>query len=434
METTRRALFALMALTIALLASEASAGDLKWKKHDINPESPFEAAGAFDVDNDGILDIVCGEWWYKGPDFQQKSKVRDVEQAGTYRNCFATLPVDVNADGHMDFFTCSYFGRNVGWVENPGKAGEPWTYHEIDLPGTSEAAWMVDLTGNGQLDFLPNPTNQVVFYELVRGGTAPVWKKYDFGAEAACHGVGTGDINGDGRLDLLTPKGWFEAPESLPKSGTTVSTPGGSVSIGVEAEQELLTESNPGWTWHPEWTLGGTGIQILARDFDGDGLTDVVWGMGHQYGLYWMRQEQGPDGQRTWADPIEIDPKAHQVHTLLWADLNGDGKAEELVTGTRVYGHEVEPGDTDAPEIAYYTFDRDAGAWNKHLIYQGEPATNAPPVERRQERDAQKDFPKGTAGTGLQMMAIDLNGNGRLDLLCPGKSGLYWFENLGGEN
>ena len=49
----------------------------------------------------------------------------------------------------------------------------------------------------------------------------------------------------------------------------------------------------------------------------------------------------------------------------------------------------------------------------------------------REKRDAQKDFPPGTAGTGLQMTAIDLDHDGDLDLICPGKSGLYYFENLG---
>ena len=75
--------------------------------------------------------------------------IRDVERRGTYYNDFATYPLDVNGDGHTDYLTASYFGKNVGWVENPGKAGGTWAYHEIDVPGTSEAAAMVDLTGDG---------------------------------------------------------------------------------------------------------------------------------------------------------------------------------------------------------------------------------------------------------------------------------------------
>lgn len=383
-----------------------------WTKHTINDRSPFEAAGAFDVDGDGVLDIVCGETWYKGPDFQTSYKVRDVTQQGTYFNCFATLPMDVNGDGKTDYVTCSYFGRDVGWVENPGEPGAPWTYHEIDTPGPSEAAWMVDLTGDGQLDILPNPVNVVVFYTLSNPGSDASWTKVELGTEQAGHGVGSGDVNGDGRIDILTPKGWFEAPED---------------------------PVNDSWTFHAEWSLLGgsperpndmaTGIQILARDVTGNGLAEVIYGMGHNYGLYWISQEVDDDGNRTWSEPKVLDDTIHQAHTLLWADLDGDGEENDLVTGTRIYGHEVEPGDTDAPIIATYRFDQESGNWTRTILYEGEPATNAPPVDRAGERNALNDFPRGTAGTGLQMMAIDLDGDGDLDLLCPGKSGLYWLEN-----
>jgi len=399
-----------LAAFVFLLASSARAEDRGgWVKHAINDRSPFEAAGAFDIDRDGALDVLCGARWYRGPDFQESYPVREVEQVGTYYNCFATLPIDANADGRMDYVTCSYFGRDIGWVENPGEPGAPWTYHRIDQPGPSEAAWKLDLTGDGEPDFLPNTVNTVVFYSLAETAAEPRWHKTEVGTEGAGHGVGTGDVNGDGRIDLLTPQGWYEAPE------------------------DPMAEP---WTWHPEWNLvngesgkdARAGIQILARDLDGDGRSEVVHGMGHNYGLYWIRQEGANGSERRWSEPMAIDETIHQAHTLLWADLNADGR-EELVTGTRIYGHEVEPGDTDAPTIATYDFDPEAGRWERMLIAKGEPARDAPPPDRASERNALEDFPRGTAGTGLQMTAIDLDDDGDLDLLCPGKSGLYWFEN-----
>ena len=51
-------------------------------------------------------------------------------------------------------------------------------------------------------------------------------------------------------------------------------------------------------------------------------------------------------------------------------------------------------------------------------------------MEQAYDRWALKDFPKGSAGTGLQTAAVDLDGDGDVDLVCPGKSGLYMFENL----
>jgi FG-GAP-like repeat len=391
-------------LTLVNAVAPSAAEESVWKKHAINETSPYEAASAFDADNDGVLDVVCGAKWYKGPDFKQSFPTREVVRTGTYNNSFSVLPFDVNADGNMDYIDCSYFEKNVGWVENPGKAGAAWIYHEIDLPGSSECAWAIDLTGDGAPEIFPNCVTDVVFYELKNPGSKASWKKYGFGGEAAGHGVGSGDINGDGRMDVITPKGWFEAPEN-PAEGK--------------------------WEYHADFTgdrhLGAAGIQILGRDLDGDGDGDIIWGMGHGLGLFWAKQE----APGKWSEKIPITENFHQAHTLLWADLDGDGRDDELVTGTRVYGHEVEPGDVDAPEIAYFTFDKSSGKWDKSRIYLGDAAKNAPPVERRQERDAQKDFPRGTAGTGLQLTAIDLDGDGDNDLLCPGKTGLYWFENPG---
>jgi hypothetical protein len=390
------------AAALLLLLSTARADEPKWKQHAINGRSEFEAAGVFDVDNDGKLDIVCGDTWYQAPDWKPHH-IREVQRMGTYYNDFATYPLDVNGDGHTDYLTVSYFGKNVGWVENPGKADAPWAYHEIDVPGTSEAASVVDLTGDGIPDLLPNPTNVVAWFEVARKSDGKGFdiKKHDLGTQAAGHGVGSGDVNGDGRVDLLTPKGWFEAP--------------------ADPARET-------WTWHPEWNLGATGIQILARDVDGDGLSDLVYGMGHDYGLFWMKQGKGDGGERTWTKAT-IDGSVASVHTLLWADLDGDGKAHELVTGKRVYAHEIEPGATDGSLIAWYHFDPQNKAWVKHVIFQGEPAKNAP--AKGADRLALKDFPPGTAGTGLQLTAIDIDGDGDLDLVCPGKSGLYLFENLG---
>ena len=138
---------------------------------------------------------------------------------------------------------------------------------------------------------------------------------------------------------------------------------------------------------------------------------------------------RAPSGERTWTKQT-IDNSVASVHALMWADIDGDGKAHELVTGKRVYAHEIEPGATDGSLVAWYAFDPSSKNWVRHVIFQGEPAKNAP--AKAGDRLALKDFPPGTAGTGLQMTAIDIDRDGDLDLVCPGKSGLYLFENLRG--
>src|SRR3984957_1548201 len=136
--------FRLSAATLFLaIASTALADEPTWKKHEINRKSIFEAAGVLDVDNDGKLDIVSGDTWSQAPDWKPYH-VRDVTKTGTYMNCFSTVPLDINGDGFMDYITSSYFDQNVGWVENPGKTGATWTYHEVDKPGHSEAAVRID--------------------------------------------------------------------------------------------------------------------------------------------------------------------------------------------------------------------------------------------------------------------------------------------------
>jgi hypothetical protein len=371
----------------------------RWKQHAINDQSPFEACGVADFNGDGRVDVFCGDSWYEAPNWK-KHKVRDVPASANphYYEDFCDSPLDVNADGRPDIVTCNYFGGRVGWVEDPGgDATQPWIEHEIDKPGNMETGELVDINGDGRLDFLPNTNNSVVWYELTQQKPEVIWTKHELGKEGVGHGVGVGDMNRDGRLDVITPNGWYEQP----------------------------AESSEAWTFRAEFQLGAAGILIHGRDVNGDGLTDVIWGMGHDFGLYWLKQTLGSDGKRSWTKET-IDGTFSQVHTLMFTDLDGNGEPV-LVTGKRVYAHEVEPGDTQAPVVLIFRFDRAMQNWTKEVVFHGHPALRAPPDA--ESRWALKDFPPLTAGTGLQLSSADLDRDGDLDLICPGKSGLYWFEN-----
>jgi hypothetical protein len=397
----RFACCALLATTVPASAQEPLP-PIRWNMFTINHQSPFEACGAADFNGDGEIDIFCGDSWYESPKWT-RHKVRDVAPGTNphYYEDFCDSPMDVNGDGRMDIVTCNYFGKRVGWIENPGgDATQSWTEHEIDFPGNMETGELVDINGDGKLDFLPNVGQAVVWYELTQQQPTVAWTKHDLGKKGAGHGVGVGDINGDGKIDILTPKGWHEQPKDA---------------------------ASADWPFHAEFELGTAGIFIHGRDVDGDNLSDIVYGMGHDFGLYWLKQSKSADGKREWKK-LEIDGTFSQVHTLLYADLDGKGNPQ-LITGKRVYAHEVEPGDTQAAVVFSFLYNRTNGKWIKETIFRGEPALNAPAAAK--DRWALKDFPRGSAGTGLQMAAVDMDHDGDIDLICPGKSGLYLFENLG---
>ena len=384
---------------IAILTSATQAEEAKWRKHVINDRSPFEAAGAADFNGDGKVDVFSGDSWYEAPDWK-RHRVRELPASPNphYEQDFADLPYDVNGDGKMDIITCAYFNKTIGWVQQPEDATKPWIEHTVDKPGSMETAQLFDVNGDGQLDFLPNVIGTASWYEVADTTEGTAWKKHELGKEGSGHGIGVGDINADGRMDIIVPRGWYEQP----------------------------ADSSTKWNYHADFDFGAASILIIGRDFDGDGDTDILWGMGHDFGLFWLRQEKDSDGSPKWVKD-RVDTTFSQVHMLQLADLDGD-KRPEIVTGKRVYAHESEPGATDAPCIYAYQYDLKKKQWAKQVIYEGKPAADAP--ANAKDRWALKDFERGSAGTGLQIDAKDMDGDGDIDLVCPGKSGLYWFENL----
>ena len=232
-----------------------------WRLHVINADSRFEAAGVLDVNRDGKLDILSGGFWYEAPDWK-KHFVREIKEEGNYFYDFANLPMDVDGDGWIDTMGAAWHNKMVYWVRNPGKADGPWQVFEIDTPGNMETAMAFDIDGDKQLDILPNIMSEAAWYGFTRDAAAPGgvrWQKHPLPKEAAGHGLGAGDINKDGRCDVVTPKGWLE-------------------------------QTADGWQWRPEFELGYASIPILVHDVDGDGDSDLIWGLGHNYGLYWMEQ------------------------------------------------------------------------------------------------------------------------------------------------
>ncbi|HOP80515.1 MAG TPA: VCBS repeat-containing protein, partial [Armatimonadota bacterium] len=167
---------------------------IQWEKIKLDDGS-FESANVFDVNNDGILDIVCGGYWYEGPDFK-KHKLCDVLAAGEYYDDFSTIPMDVNGNGYLDVITGGWWGKTLYWRENPKGLPLEWKSHEIDMCGNIETTRAWDVDGDGELEICPNtPAGPLVFYKLIRdenGKGTGKFQKYVIDEKPSGHGLGFG--------------------------------------------------------------------------------------------------------------------------------------------------------------------------------------------------------------------------------------------------
>ncbi|MCA9173682.1 MAG: alpha/beta fold hydrolase [Planctomycetales bacterium] len=371
-------LTAILAANVALAQSPPA---VTFARHSLNDAAEFCACAVFDVNRDGRPDIYSGEWWYEAPHWK-RHRVRDVEIIRGRFDDYSSLPMDVNQDGWTDVVSVNYRSQSLYWIENPGDQldKQDWLKHVIDTPGPSETGRLVDIDGDGRLDVLPNGVRYAAWYELTKADAKPTWTRHDLPVELAAHGIGSGDINGDGRLDLVSPNGWLEAPVDRRKGR---------------------------WLWHPDFKLHrDAGIPIVVTDVDGDGDADLIWGRGHNIGLYWLEQSKSTNGPTQWQLHV-IDSEWSQFHSLITADIDGDG-ALDLVTGKRYLGHEGrDPGEYDPLPILWYTFDRASRAWRRNFI-----------------------SPPDGVGCDLDPKVADLDLDGDLDFVAPSRNGISWFENL----
>jgi dienelactone hydrolase len=379
--------FALVTVTLCFWLNTLSPSvgdDVAFRRHVLNAESEFSACAVIDVDHDGRPEIVSGQYCYEPPDWQRHT-IREVQLIRGRYDDYSNLPLDVNGDGWMDLVSCNYRSSSLYWVRNPGETDSLWSNHVIDTPGPSETGRLADIDGDGQLDVLPSGTKFAAWYEVVMNDTAagekrPHWIRHDLPEQLIAHGVGCGDINGDGRDDLVNPRGWAEAPED-PRTGR--------------------------WIWHGEFNLHrDVGLPILVVDVDNDGDNDLVWGRGHDTGLYWTEQTRSPDAQRVWVRHA-IDTSWSQAHSIMLADIDGDDR-QDLVAGKRYMGHDgKDPGEYDPLAIYWYRFCQDTKTWERHLVSWGDDC-----------------------GFDLDPKCADVDQDGDVDIVAPARSGLFLLENL----
>lgn len=343
----------------------------------------YESAGVFDVNNDGVPDIVSGAYWYEGPEFKKQHPIGEVQAVGEYYDDFCTIPLDINGNGYLDFVTGGWWGNTIRWRENPADSSKEWPEHVIAECGNVESARAWDVDGDGIAEIVPNtPGGPLVIYKLdtdAEGLGLGSFTAHNIHDKPQGHGLGWGDITGNGRGDFVLADGWLEAPSDI---------------------------YNGKWKFHNDFQLGSASVPILVADVNGDGLNDLIVGQSHDYGLDWWEQTRSKSGEIGWIKH-PIDPFNSQYHDMQWVDIDRDGQSE-LVTGKRYRAHcGSDPGAAD--NIGIYYFKWNGESFSKQIIDYGPPRT-------------------GT-GCGIYFETADLRGCGRLDVIAPGKDGLYVFFN-----
>jgi hypothetical protein len=331
-----------------LAADDKNTGGITWKKTVIDKAFRSEGVALADVNNDGKIDVLTGEAWYEAPDW----KMHEIRKLGDYGDglkgysqSFCCWAEDLNNDGWVDLIVIGFPGGPCYWYENPKGASGHWKQHTIWHSACNETPQYVDLFNNGKrvlvMGWQPKGKDnqgQMAYFTPGKDPTQ-LWEMHPIsepsvegkppvpGTFRFAHGLGIGDVNGDGRLDVICTAGWWEQPAQV--------------------------EEGKAWKFHPA-NLGDACADMFAYDIDGDGKADILSSSAHKFGI-WAYQQRAPnkEGDPTFLKQVLFKDLVSETHAMACVDVNGDG-LKDLITGKRWWSHgRSEPG-SDKPAMLYW--------------------------------------------------------------------------------
>jgi len=329
----RSVLFTLQVAFVAIVFScflhnthaEESKEQITWASTQLSEHFFSEGVSAGDLNKDGHADLVYGPFWFEGPTWKKKHLIYNPKPFDPhgYADNFFTYVDDINSDGWDDVLVFGFPGQEARWYENPQNRERPWEKHLATKIVDNESPTYVDITGDGQKEIVCSQGGVFGYASADKKNPTAIWKFQPISNKNATgarftHGMGVGDINGDGRLDLLEKSGWWEQPAAL--------------------------SAGKAWVKHPFAFSGPGGSQMFASDIDGDGDQDVVTSLAaHGYGLAWYEQIAGGNFKQhlivgASSQDSEYGIVFSQPHAVRLIDIDGDG-LKDIVTGKRHWAH-----------------------------------------------------------------------------------------------
>ena len=365
----------------------------------------FSVAAA-DFNKDGFMDIVSGPFIYYGPDYTHSEEIYPAEgfnqTSGFSNDAWIESAADFTGDGWPDIITTNYGSLGVTLYVNPGaNKNRRWEKFQVVKEVQSEVAVLRDVDGDGKPEIVYMGGGQVRYAKPDPANPTGPWivKNVSEKGFGTAHGIGVGDINGDGRMDIVTAYGWWEGPKD---------------------------PANDTWKYHPEvfgrygrGIMGGATMGIY--DVNGDGLPDVVTALNaHGWGLAWFEQKRDAKGSISFVKHMIADDLStksenaggvvfSEPHGAAFADVNGDG-IPDFIVGKRYLSHVNTFLDPDAfgqPVLYAYKTVRDPKAPGGARFV--------------------PELIDNESGVGSDVLAVDLNHDGAVDIVTATRFGTFIF-------